>query len=64
MLEKCRKVTRWHPTLHRTRALEFGIIARHNRFDGRIGAFLPHTARERRHNAGVICDTKSHKLVY
>jgi hypothetical protein len=32
----------------------FGIRARHNRFGGCVGAFLPHTARERRHNAGVI----------
>jgi hypothetical protein len=31
----------------------FGIIARHNRFGGGIGAFLPHRARKRRHNAGV-----------
>jgi ornithine carbamoyltransferase len=28
----------------------FGILARHNRFGGGVGAFLPHTARERRHN--------------
>lgn len=29
----------------------FGIIARHKRFGGGVGAFLPHRAR--RHNAGV-----------
>ena len=31
----------------------FGILARHNRFGGGFGAFLPHRARERLHNAGV-----------
>lgn len=31
----------------------FGILARHNRFGGGVGVFLPHTARERRHNASV-----------
>jgi hypothetical protein len=30
-----------------------GIIARHHRFGGGVGAFLPHMARARRHNAGV-----------
>jgi len=34
----------------------FGIIARYNCFGGCVGAFLPHTAREQLHNAGVsIC---------
>ncbi|MBN2266709.1 MAG: hypothetical protein JW725_00010 [Candidatus Babeliaceae bacterium] len=39
----------------------FGIIARSKRFGGNVGAFLPHWARERRHNAGVSnapCRTK------
>ena len=31
----------------------FGIRTRHNRFGGGFGFILPHTARERRHNAGV-----------
>jgi hypothetical protein len=31
----------------------FGIIARPTRFGSGIGVFLPHTARKRRHNAGV-----------
>jgi hypothetical protein len=31
----------------------FGIRARHNRFGGSVGAFLPHRARARLHNAGV-----------
>jgi hypothetical protein len=31
----------------------FGIIARPNRLGGSLGFILPHTARERRHNAGV-----------
>jgi hypothetical protein len=31
----------------------FYIIARHNRFGGNIGVFLPYRARKRRHNAGV-----------
>ncbi len=31
----------------------FGIIARPKRFGACIGAFLPHTARARRHNASV-----------
>ena len=31
----------------------FGIIARPKHFGGGVGIFLPHTARERRHNAGV-----------
>ena len=31
----------------------FGIIARHNHFGGGVGAFLPHRALVRLHNAGV-----------
>jgi hypothetical protein len=31
----------------------FSILARPNRFGGGVGAFLPHRARKRRHNAGV-----------
>ncbi len=31
----------------------FGIRARHKRFGGCVGAFLPHRARVRLHNAGV-----------
>jgi hypothetical protein len=36
-----------------TALANFGIIARPKRFGGRVGAFLPHRARARRHNAGV-----------
>jgi hypothetical protein len=41
----------------------FGIIARHNGFGGNVGVFLPHTARERRHNAGVRTCTYNESLV-
>jgi hypothetical protein len=36
-----------------TARFDFGIIARHKRFGGYVGAFLPHTARQRLYNAGV-----------
>ena len=37
----------------------FGVIARHNRFGACVGAFLPHRARERRHNAGVSAPSEA-----
>jgi hypothetical protein len=33
----------------------FSIRARHNRFGGGVGAFLPHRARVRLHNLSVSC---------
>ena len=39
----------------------FSIIARPNRFGGGVGAFLPHMARERRHNAGVSLKQRNYE---
>jgi hypothetical protein len=41
------------PVLTAPALSNFGILARRKRFGGGVGAFLPHRARVRRHNAGV-----------